>query len=183
MKYQRGLGSHPKSATKLGGQTSARQDSVSSSVNEDDSGIYAEKKRAQDAAPHLGAGHVAEPSPSNVVPSPMDQKPRGTRLLPGTAVVRGPRHHPSPRSFGTPATELGIAPGLSLRAASTISDWWGSETLGSGILPSKSVLPEPSPCSGFSLLHPISGSIWTLSAASSLVCLPPAPHSAARRLS
>lgn len=162
MNYQIGLGSNPKSATKRSGQTSAHQDSVSSSVNGDNNGICTEKKQAPDAAPHLGVGHVAEPSPSNVVPSPMDQKPRGTRLLPGTAVVRGPRHHPSPKSFGTPATELGIAPGPSLRAASTIADWRGSGTLGSGILPSKCVHLSPlyarlAQYAGFSLLSPSSG--------------------------
>lgn len=65
-----------------------------------------EEKQAPDPAPHLGLGHV-ESSDSVVVPSP---SPRPEiwrqRLLPGTAVPIGPRHHPSSREgLGTPSPE------------------------------------------------------------------------------
>lgn len=69
MNYHTGLGSNPRSATKLGWQTSAQQDSMASSVNGDVNGVFTEKKQAQDPAPHPDLGHV-EPSDSTMVPSP-----------------------------------------------------------------------------------------------------------------
>lgn len=146
MNYQIGLGSNPKSATKQGGQTSAHQDSMSSSINGDDSGICAEKKQAQDAAPHLGTGHVAEPSPSNGFPVPWTRNPVAQGFCLAQQRSMDPDTTPAPKVLEPQLQSWGCNTRAISERCLTIADWRGSETLSSG-------MPEGSPKTLTTPLH------------------------------